>query len=591
MASLKGVCIEFTDVRFVVKDRRSGAMLDILKGVTGKVEANRLTVIMGSSGAGKTTLLDVLACNLFGSGTVTGEVLVNGAPRRTSEFTQISSYVLQRDVLLASSTVRESIMIAAQLKLPRTMSHRDKVERVDEVLRELELEGCQHTLIGDELLNMKGISGGQRRRVSVGIELVKSPRVLFLDEPTSGLDSEMAVSLIDTLVKLARENRTICTTIHQPNSLITSKFDDFLLLHAGSTAYFGLWTGAVDHFAAAGCPCPQYVNPTDYFMSVLKEKGDELVLAWEKQEQQGRACGLDLEAPPPSSASLEAAAGAKGAQEEPAKLQVAPKVPWWYQVWVLSGRMMRMWWRNPAMFMSEITQYIFMGVFIGLVYLQVSDSLATGVNDRAASMWFAMAVLSFTPSYTAAVLWDKDRLLLRRESQQGMYSVTAWFAARTGTVTPMQIFQTSLFCVLMYFMVGYVPDFVNFLVFLAAFCMFQLVSETVGVMCAIVTKSSTYAVLILTFILLFLLSKVSYLTYAYAAVMANEFNNVTFYTADGEPVPGSEVFSGGVPGVSLTGVDNGLSIGANLGILFGIFVGARVLAFVLLFIMAKRKWL
>ena len=175
--------------------------------------------------------------------------------------------------------------------------------------------------------------------------------------------------------------------------------------------------------------------------------------------------------------------------------------------------------------MSEITQYIFMGVFIGLVYLQVSDSLATGVNDRAASMWFAMAVLSFTPSYTgrrgaclpaspawqpscggdraggllqgqaragvhvrclrqpacagstppsssaaepaacppacgaflppcplccaAAVLWDKDRLLLRRESQQGMYSVTAWFAARTGTVTPMQIFQTSLFCVLM----------------------------------------------------------------------------------------------------------------------------------------------
>ena len=93
----------------------------------------------------------------------------------------------------------------------------------------------------------------------------------------------------------------------------------------------------------------QYVNPTDYFMSVLKEKGDELVLAWEKQEQQGRACGLDLEAPPPSSASLEAAAGAKGAQEEPAKLQVAPKVPWWYQVWVLSGRMMRMWWRNPAM--------------------------------------------------------------------------------------------------------------------------------------------------------------------------------------------------------------------------------------------------
>ncbi|KAL4859144.1 ABC transporter G family member 9 [Chlorella vulgaris] len=601
--SRKGVRIDFSNVCFTVRDRSTKNELQLLKSVTGTVAANRLTVVMGSSGAGKTTLLDVLACNLFGGGVVSGEVLVNGAPRRASEFAKISSYVLQRDVLLASSTVRECITVAALLKLPRTLPYNEKIARVDAILRELELEGCQHTLIGDDLLNIKGISGGQRRRVSVGIELVKSPKVLFLDEPTSGLDSEMAVSLIDTLVKLAAEGTTICTTIHQPNSMITSNFDFFMLLHAGSTVYFGPWAECVDYFAGHSCPCPQYVNPTDYYMSVLKERGDDL-------EHQRRISTTDLEALSLTADDSHMNGGKLTAAEQEAEdqavLQPAPKVAWWYQVYVLMGRMARMLWRNPVMFMSETAQYVFMGLFIGLIYLQLNDSLATGVSDRAASMWFAMAVLSFTPSYTAAVVWDRDRLLLRRESQQGMYSVTAWFAARTATILPMEVMETALFCVLMYFMVGYYLNVVNFLVFLAAFCLFQLISESIGLMCAIVTPSSTYAILILTFILLFLLSfsgfivadvpvyfrwisKISYLTYAYAAVVQNEFNSVTFYTAGGEAVPGSQVLSGGVAGVSLSQVNNGLNVGENLAVLLGIAVGARSLAFAMLTSMAKLK--
>ena len=123
-------------------------------------------------------------------------------------------------------------------------------------------------------------------------------------------------------------------------------------------------------------------------------------------------------------------------------------------MYVLGARMLRMWWRNPLMLVSELSQYLFMGIFVGLMYLQLNNSLATGVSDRAASIWFAMAVLSFTPSYTAATIWDRERLLLRRESSQGMYSVQAWFLARTGTTLPMELIQTFVFATLMYWMVS-----------------------------------------------------------------------------------------------------------------------------------------
>ncbi|KAL4435933.1 hypothetical protein ABPG77_000695 [Micractinium sp. CCAP 211/92] len=561
-------------------------------------------VIMGSSGAGKTTLLDVLACNLFGGGTVSGEVLVNGAPRRPREFSQISCYVMQRDVLLASSTVREALLIAALLKLPRSMPTAAKVAQVDAVLADLELEGCQHTLIGDEVLGMKGISGGQRRRVSVGVELVKKPRVLFMDEPTSGLDSEMAVSLVDTLVRLARQNRTVCTTIHQPNSYITSKFDDFMLLHAGSVAYFGPWSESVSYFASQGCPCPQYTNPTDFYMATLKERGDALVAAWAKQEGAGQMGLAALEAG--EAAAGKGADGERGVEEPAQELGVAPRVSWPYQVYVLGGRMLRMWWRNPVMLVSESAQYGFMAIFVGLVYLQVSDSVATGINDRAASMWLAMAILSFTPSYTSVVIWDKDRLLLRRETQQGMYNVTAWFAAKTATTWPVEIAQTTLFCVVMYWMVGYAPSAAAFFIFVAVFCMFQLTSETIGTMCAIACGNATYAILLLTFVLLFLLSfsgflvsavpvyfrwisKISYLTYAYAAVIQNEFTRINLTTEGGETVSGTAVYDGSYGGSPLGPINNGLSIAANVGVLLGITLGARALAFALLFALHRLK--
>lgn len=588
----KGIRIEFNGVKYSVQikgpEKHGSGRKYILKGITGTCEPGRLCAMMGSSGAGKTTLLDILACNFLSGGKIEGEVLVNGARRIASEFRQDSCYVLQSDVLLSSATVRESLLTSAFLKLPRSISKKNKVEKVDQILKELGLTSCQNTLIGDEFLGIKGISGGQKRRVSIGVELVKDPVAIFLDEPTSGLDSEIAVSLVELLGDMCVRGRTVVLTIHQPNSLITSQFMDFMLLADGKLVYGGPWSDAVDFFKRAGFSCPQYMNPSDYFIHALMDVNAVDILV--EQQQESNKYSIDVEKP-----SLEDELEHTGQEE--ANIHDSPQESAWYQIYVLAIRNFRTYVRNPVYLISETAQYAFMGIFVGLMYLQLNNSVETGVQDRLASIWFGMAVLSFTPSFSAVVAWDKDRLLLRRESGQSMYSILSWYSARTIVNIPLQFLQTLLYCVIAYFMVGYKITLTNILIFYAAYALFQVISESVGLMCAAVTTTASYATLALTFVLLVLLSfsgflvsdvpvyfkwvtKISYLTYAYSAISVSQFSTTEFVCetgvdcTEGETYPGSELLP--------PSVDNGISPGINLVILLGITIGCRILTFALI---------
>lgn len=546
--------------------------------------------------------LDILACNPTPGGKIEGEVLVNGVLRRPSTFRKATCYVMQRDVLQASATVRESIITSALLKLPMTMTRKEKEARVDAVLEQLGLTDCQNIMIGDELLGIKGVSGGQKRRVSIGIELVKEPRAIFLDEPTSGLDSEMAVAIMDTLQTLAKSNRTIVLTIHQPNSLITSKFDDFMLLAGGDLVYFGLWEGAVPFFAAGGLHCPQFSNPTDFFLHALQDQANVDTLV-EQQRRKGSPAAFSslctdeestftgVDSNKKKKNNITAVGGDDDTVVASGEVVAThPEVPGWYQTYVLTERNFRNYLRNPVMLFSETAQYLFMGLFTGLMYLQVNNSVETGVQDRLASLWFGMAVLSFTPSFTAVTIWDRERVLLRREAGQAMYSVSAWFAARTAITVPMQVAQTLLFGLVAFFMVGYAITFSNLMIYLASYALFQVTSESIGVLCAAATKNSTSAILALTFVLLLLLSfsgflvsdvpvyfkwirTISFLTYAYDAVVQSEFDKTNFVCVNGPPscveagaiIPGNEL----LPNI----VQNGLSPGINLVVLLAITIG------------------
>jgi energy-coupling factor transporter ATP-binding protein EcfA2 len=162
-------------------------------------------------------------------------------------------------------TVRECLEFAAKLKLPGTIEQ--KMMRVENIIEELRLTKCQNTKIGGPLV--KGVSGGERKRTSIGVELITDPNLIFLDEPTTGLDSFTATSVMETLKELSKQGRTIIQTIHQPNSDIFEMFDRLMLMAKGRIIYFNEARLAVDHFAAIGYKCPELSNPSDYFMSIM----------------------------------------------------------------------------------------------------------------------------------------------------------------------------------------------------------------------------------------------------------------------------------------------------------------------------------
>ncbi len=246
----------------------------LLNNVSGSVRPGELLCILGPSGSGKTTLLDILSGRLSAGSDPTlklsGSRLLNGAaitPQNSDILKHVARYVPQEDHLMGTMTVRETLEFSAQLQLPASMSDHDKKARVDAVLDELGLTVCADTRIGTVF--QKGISGGQKRRVSIGIELLTLPQILFCDEPTSGLDSAAAQSVIEVLSRLARGGRVVIATIHQPSSSVFARIDKLYLLSAGLPIFFGDAQQLVPYLADCGHPVPTYANPADFALAII----------------------------------------------------------------------------------------------------------------------------------------------------------------------------------------------------------------------------------------------------------------------------------------------------------------------------------
>ena len=240
----------------------------ILSGVQGVAVPGQLTAIMGASGAGKTTFLDILA-RKNKRGVVQGDFYVNGEKVIDREYRNVIGFVDQDDTMLATLTVHETIMTSALLRLPRDMGRIAKEQRVFDVEKQLGITHIKDQLIGSEEGSGRGISGGEKRRVSIACELVTSPSILFLDEPTSGLDAFNAFNVVECLVTLAKTyNRTVIFTIHQPRSNIVALFDYLVLLAKGRTVYSGPFSSCQSYFDQIGYPCPPGFNIADYLVDL-----------------------------------------------------------------------------------------------------------------------------------------------------------------------------------------------------------------------------------------------------------------------------------------------------------------------------------
>ncbi|RPD60154.1 hypothetical protein L226DRAFT_508449 [Lentinus tigrinus ALCF2SS1-7] len=245
----------------------------ILDNISGSAKPGQLLAIMGASGAGKSTFLDILA-RKNKKGTVGGTTLVNGREIADADFKKVMGFVDQEDTLMSTLTVYETVLYSALLRLPREMSLEAKKYRTLETMNELGILGIKDSRIGDT--GRRSISGGEKRRVSIACELVTSPSILFLDEPTSGLDAYNALSVIDSLVSLARDyNRTVVFTIHQPRSNIVSLFDQLIVLAQGKLVYSGEADKVTDYLATIGHPCPLGFNVADFLIDLTMQAGME----------------------------------------------------------------------------------------------------------------------------------------------------------------------------------------------------------------------------------------------------------------------------------------------------------------------------
>ena len=220
----KSIFLVFEDITYCARPRiLSGKKTELLKNLSGEFRAGELTAIMGLSGAGKSTLMDVLTG--FTTTGVTGNIMVNSKARNLNEFRRLLAYIMQNDNLQPLLTVQEAMNVAADLKL--TTSSQQKKQKIDQILITMNLDTCRHTRTGK-------LSGGERKRLAIALELINSPPILFLDEPTSGLDSVTSKYCITLLKQLAKAGQTVICSIHQPSASLLNMIDHLYVVADGN---------------------------------------------------------------------------------------------------------------------------------------------------------------------------------------------------------------------------------------------------------------------------------------------------------------------------------------------------------------------
>ncbi|KAM0833325.1 hypothetical protein ACQ4PT_064338 [Festuca glaucescens] len=264
----------FTDLCYSVNKGRGGLMgclrstgkKTLLNGISCEAREGEILAVMGASGSGKSTLVDALAGRITRA-SLGGHVTLNGEPLHGGRLSAISAYVTQDDLLYPMLTVRETLLFAAEMRLSRAHSSAKKRERVEALIDQLGLSCAADTVIGDH--DHRGVSGGERRRVSIGTDIIHDPILLFLDEPTSGLDSSSALMLVQVLCNIARSGSVVVMTIHQPSARILGSV---LLLSRGRTVYSGTPAGLKPYFSAfVGTPIPEDENPAEFALDTIRE--------------------------------------------------------------------------------------------------------------------------------------------------------------------------------------------------------------------------------------------------------------------------------------------------------------------------------
>ncbi|CAG9325642.1 unnamed protein product [Blepharisma stoltei] len=481
------VKLEWENVSYVIsKDKDE---INILKSVSGTANPGELLVLMGSSGAGKTTLLNVLSGRLQNTGEakIYGTITANGTNIKDFNFEYYSAYVTQEDILLPFLTPRESMLFSSKLRLPGT--HEQHAERVEKILNDLKLMKVADNIVGNAM--KKGLSGGERKRVCIGMELISEPLILILDEPTSGLDSFTAEIVIDLLIEQARKGRTIISTIHQPSSNVFNKFDKLVLLSEGHIVYQGRAKDSRKYFSKIGYKCPRLMNPADYYMRLLHvvdrkhptqeetETIETLVSSYNsKLENENENPELSEELTPLENRHISKPSGS------------------FKQFWVLLRRSWINSRRNPLYSWILYIEYLGIAILVDILFPNLGTDYES-VYSRTIIQFLSMFIVSFYSAQNAALVFPSETPLFLKETKQRLYGVFPYNMAKSIAETPTQLLALIFYCLMIYWTVGCNnTDASKFWIFVLGLVLMQWSSAGIGYIIGSMCKTEHLAIAI-----------------------------------------------------------------------------------------------
>ncbi|KAI4383145.1 hypothetical protein MLD38_009020 [Melastoma candidum] len=409
----------------------------ILHDISLTAYPSQILAVVGPSGAGKSTLLDILAAR---TAPTSGSILLNSSPINPSSFRKLSAYVPQHDAFLPLLTIYETFSFAASLLIHDRASG---AAVIDGLLKELGLSHLANSLLG------KSLSGGERRRVSIGLSLLRDPGVLLLDEPTSGLDSKSAFNVIQILKSISvSRNRTVILSIHQPGFKILSFIDRILLLSKGAVVHHGTLSDLQGFLLDNGFTVPPQLNALEYSMEILAQLRpvtERIVTV-------------------PSSPSLDATTPDCHATHE---VQIHPPKPTRHhrssrvhEILTVYNRSWRVIYRTRQLLLTNTLEALIVGIILGTIYINVGIG-KEGIEKRFGLFAFTLTFLLSSTTETLPVFID-ERPILLREASSGVYRLSSYLIANTLVFIPYLLAIAILYSASVYFLVGLCPTWQAF---------------------------------------------------------------------------------------------------------------------------------
>ncbi|CAN1775558.1 ABC transporter G family member 2 [Linum perenne] len=536
----------------------------LLNGISGEAREGELMAVLGASGAGKSTLIDALA-DRISKDSLKGSVTLNGEVLESRMLKVISAYVMQDDLLFPMLTVEETLMFAAEFRLPRSISKSKKKARVQALIDQLGLRSAANTVIGDE--GHRGVSGGERRRVSIGTDIIHDPILLFLDEPTSGLDSTSAFMVAKVLQRIAESGSIVMMTIHQPSYRILGLLDRLIFLSHGQTVYSGSPTSLPEFFAEFGHPIPENENRTEFALDLIRELegipgGTKSLVEYNKSWQAMKASRnfvssaiTKLSLKDAISASISRGKLVSGAPTDhsnnnntmitssPYSVQTFAN-PFWIETMVIAKRSLTNSRRTPELFGIRFGAVLLTGIILATVFWHL-DSSPRGAQERIGFFAFAMSTTYYTCAESIPAFLQ-ERYIFMRETAYNAYRRSSYVLAHALISIPALIVLSAAFSATTFWAVGLSGGLDAFLFFFfAILSAFWAGSSFVSFLSGVVSHvilGFTIVVAILAYFLLFsgfFISRnripsywlwfhfISLVKYPYEAALQNEFDDPT----------------------------------------------------------------